>query len=146
MRDIKRERHGTSSAWLCAAILLYSASCGGCRSRTPEPDYSLLLAAWQKSDGEGTFVMADSLFDAMLVNPDKFFSTMKADRPGFERFVDDLQSTVFTNFNDTITAVLEQKRTDAIKLLERTHVQPEHTDMLQSVMKALKELRPRFVD
>jgi|WetSurMetagenome_2_1015567.scaffolds.fasta_scaffold443839_1 hypothetical protein len=111
----------------------------GARHRGPSASVS-------SADGEGVFIIADSLFAAMLADPNKFFSAMKTDRAGFDWFVGDLQYTVFTNQKDTVTAALEQMRVNALRVLEHTEITPEYAHMFQAVIKALRELRPRFVD
>lgn len=103
-----------------------------------------LADVWRLAHSAGVFVLADSLFDIMLSDPNGFFAAMNTDRDGFRWFVGDLQYTVFTNQNDTVTAALEQKRTDAIGLLQKVQIKPEYSRMLQTVIKALNEIRPRF--
>jgi hypothetical protein len=102
-----------------------------------------LADVWHLAHSAGVFVLADSLFDIMISDPNRFFAAMKTDRAGFDWFVGDLQYTVFTNQNDTVTAALEQKRTNTIELLQKVQIKPEYSRMFQAVIKALEEIRPR---
>jgi hypothetical protein len=103
------------------------------------------MESWRHADGERAFILERKLFETMLKSPEDFFDEMYKDSISFGRFVDFLESGVFTNFGDSVVSHLEKIRLAAIDKMQKLQVKEAYRPMKSRVVEKLHTIRPRYV-
>ncbi len=130
---------------ITVAMIFIATNCSNLK-RDNSGLYDELLLKLQNADGEAAFTVESELFDSLLTNPNNFYKAFSHNTELFCQFVDFLESGIFTNFNDTTIAGLEEKRTGALNMLENSDINPEYSAMHEIVVGYLDRLRPGFTD